>query len=110
MRRKEEHDEAYALSLKAIADKYTNADVFCFTYTPNADSRCTTAKLESYGRVIKALAEYFGFGVVDQAENVVTFDNCIAYTCETQGLHYNSYGHQKLEELVVRSVYEYITK
>lgn len=99
-------EQAYALSLSAIAERYPNADVFCITFAPNADSRCTQKKLNEYGRCVRALAEYFGFGIVDQSEGVVGFENCLSYTGESQGLHGSSWGHQKLEELVIRSIYE----
>lgn len=109
-------EQAYALSLKKISENYPDTDVFCFTLAYNAYAGCPHATVDRYNVVIRALAEYFGCGLVDQArDGVITAENCRFYTGEYNGVnpygvHPNAYGHQKIEELVVRSIYKEITK
>ena len=103
--------EAYALGLYAMKNKYPNAEIYCMTLIQNQDSRCTAAKVESFNACIRALTDYFGIGLIDQAaEGYITPDNCYAYCGDSTALHPSPYGHVLMKDLIVETLYKNLDK
>ena len=99
-------EQAYALSLHAMKEKYSNARIYCFTYVKNMDPRCTDEKLEKYNTCVRALASYFELGLIDQSQGYITESNFHSYSNDTQYLHPNAAGHQWLQRLIVETLYK----
>ena len=99
-------EQAYALSLNAMRERYSAAEIYCITYTQNMDTRCTAEKLDQYNTCVKALASYFDMGVIDQAQGYVNGSNMHAYSNDTQYLHPNAAGHKLITRLIVETLYK----
>ena len=99
-------EQAYALSLKKIKETYPNAELFCATVVQGRlrDSADQTVT-DKYDTCIRALAEYFGATVLE-VNSVITADNCHGYNCDTNMLHWTSYGHSLVERMIVKIMYE----
>lgn len=82
--------------------KYSNADIFLFTL-PNETYYGNTALRFQYNQIIRKIANYFNFGVVDLAEmsdysvNIDTND----------GLHPNTTGMIKIANYVIKTLNNY---
>lgn len=98
-------EQAYALSLHAMKEKYSDARIYCFTYVKNMDPRCTDEKLDRYNTCVKALADYFEVGLVDQSQGHINESNFHSYSNDTQYLHPNAMGHERITRLIVETLY-----
>lgn len=94
-------EEAYALALYLMMQKYPNAEVMCFGLEDNAS---TDAKRNKFDLVIKALAEYFGATFVDQqgTYSEITAANMHYHTMDTGCTHLNYKGHAATERMILR--------
>ena len=101
-------EQAYALSLKAMTDKYPDAEVWCMTLNVNHDSRFTTTAMNQYNRCITALAKYFGVNVINQQEGYITSGNCTPYSVDNKGLHPSPTGHALMEKHIIETFYKEI--
>ncbi|MBQ8850319.1 MAG: hypothetical protein IJ011_08330 [Clostridia bacterium] len=102
-------DQAYALGLNSMKNKYQNAEIYCMTLVQTYDTaRCNAEQIEEYNRVITALAEYFGATVIDQDESGRTFDTVHAYSTPGDGhcIHPSSKGHELMERNIVETMYK----
>ena len=97
-------DEAYALSLNAMKEKYSNAEMFCMTLLPNTNSGYNKADRAKFNRCIEALAEYFGATVIDLNEGGINENNLSIMTVD--GLHPNMNGFADIEKVVVKALYK----
>ena len=101
-------DEAYALGLYLMMQEYEGVEVYCFTHVWNYTDGLTRAKINSYNRVIKALANYFGATVVDQNGELAEYteDNSYAHTSlrEDVAIHPKSSGHALIGKLVLKTI------
>lgn len=102
----ETFEQAYALSLYAMMERYENADIYCLTLQEHYDVSCEDARVDKYNRCIKAIAEYFGVGLVDQDTGDYRYETAHAYTNDHQCLHPNAMGHMRMTELIVKTIYE----
>lgn len=99
-------EAAYALSLRAMREKYPNAEIYCMTLVRSQDSRDTaSAPFDHYNTCIKALANYFGATIIDQEQGYMLQDNCHAYGSDLKALHPNQQGHALMERLILETMY-----
>ncbi len=103
-------DQAYALALKTMVEKYPDAEIWCVTLNNNNDSRFNASVMKQYNREITALAKYFGANVINQQKGYINADNCHAYTNDGNCLHPNSAGHALMEKYIVECFYQEISK
>ena len=101
-------DEAYALGLYLMMEEYEGVEVYCFTHVWNYTDGLTRAKINSYNRVIKALANYFGATVVDQNGELAEYTESNSYTHtslrEDVAIHPKSSGHALIGKLVLKTI------
>ena len=101
-------DEAYALGLYLMMQEYEGVEVYCFTHVWNYTDGLTRAKINSYNRVIKALANYFGATVVDQNGELAEYTESNSYTHtslrEDVAIHPKSSGHALIGKLVLKTI------
>ena len=89
-----------------MKSKYGSAEIYCMTLIQNKDTRCTPEKVNSFNTCIRALAEYFEIGLIDQELNgYITPDNCYAYCGDSTALHPSPFGHVLMEKLIVETLY-----
>ncbi len=108
-------EQAYALSLYSMKTRYTNADIYCFTVMqhydtvygvyPNYNNTTAAEDAAKFNRIIRAVAEYFEVGLVDQDTGDFRFETAHAYTNDKEALHPNLFGHKKMTELLVKTIY-----
>jgi lysophospholipase L1-like esterase len=101
---------AYALALQNIKRLHGNAEVFVFTHLECNHNSSGQPRLDKANTVLRALAEYFDAGVVDQAKSEVNKQNCHMYTRDSHGLHPNGKGHAAITKLIVETLYEKLPK
>ena len=103
-------DAAYALGLYNMLEKYPGVEIYCVTLVKNYSPKLSTAALNNYNRVIKAIAEYFGATIIDQngALSEYSTETFYAYTAlgEAKAIHPKSAGHLALERLIVMTMAE----
>ncbi len=111
-------DEAYALMLYKMTEKYTDAKVVCITLTHNGakvNYASSDERVPVYNECIKAIAEYFDALVVEQ-RNVIDAENYASYmhagdkdgapnNANERFLHPNAHGHKVLFEEIIRTLY-----
>ncbi len=103
-------EAAYALSLQNVKRLYGDAEIVCITLPDRDHPSSTQPRLSKANLIIRALAEYFEVGFVDQGESGVTRENCIMYSSDTTGLHPNGRGHAALTKVIVETLYENLQK
>ena len=100
-------EAAYALSLRAMKEKYNNPELFCMLLVQTHNAKDTPEKIARQNTCIRAIAEYFGATVIDQqADGYVTYENCHAYGSDASALHPNPQGHALMERLIVESMWK----
>ena len=103
-------EQAYALALYRMKQTYANAEIICLTLVRNRYENLTNKIVEDYGRVITAIATYFGAAVADQngpyAE--LSFENGFRHTAaeEYKSLHPNRTGHEMMANLIIKTLAE----
>jgi lysophospholipase L1-like esterase len=97
-------DEAYALSLKAMSEKYTEAEIFCMTLLPNTNGGYDKANRDKFNRVIPALAEYFGITTIDINQGGIDSEHLSTTTVD--GLHPNIVGFADIEKTIIKTLYK----
>jgi hypothetical protein len=99
-------EQAYALSLYLMTQKYKDADILCLGMEDNSHSNFTFTKQEQYDLVISALAQYFGCTFVDQTGDYseINTENMHHYTMDTSCLHPNSMGHAAMTRMIMRAL------
>lgn len=97
-------EEAYALALYRIKERYPNAEVLCLGLVNNASVLFTVEKQQRFNLVIKVLAEYFGYTYVDQmgAYSEITTENMHFYTMDIGCVHPDALGHAAIERMIMR--------
>ena len=103
-------EAAYALSLQNIKRLYEGAEIYCITLPDRNHSSSTQPRLSKANLLIKALAEYFELGFVNQDESGITRENCMMYSSDETGLHPNAKGHAALTKVIVEALYERLPK
>lgn len=105
-------EQAYALSIRAMQQKYPNAEIWCMTLqeTMNTNSQENIKKLERYNTCIRGIAEYFGVGIIDQANDTLTYETAYQYSADSICLHPNGAGHKLMTEYIVKTWYEALDK
>ena len=103
-------EAAYALSLYNIQRLYEDAEIVCVTLPDRNHTSSTQPRLTRANLLIKALAEYFETGFVDQAESGINRANCLMYGTDGTGLHPNGKGHAALTKVIVEALYEKLPK
>ncbi len=97
---------AYALGLRAMKEKYPDAEIYLMTLVRSQDSRDTAqAPFDHYNTCIKAFAEYFGATVVDQEAGYMLQENCHAYGSDLKALHPNQNGHRLMERIIIETMH-----
>ena len=99
-------EAAYALSLYNILNSYDNPEVYIMTLVETNHSSASNGKLDRANLMLRAFAEYFGVGLIDQQEGYLNKANCHLYTYDTNGLHPNIQGHALMTKLIVETLYE----
>lgn len=98
----------YALSLKAMTEKYPSAEILCMTLVRSLRAEATDEKITQYNTCIKALASYFGATVIDQqADGELRYENCHAYGSDSNvcALHPSAAGHALMKKLIANTLY-----
>ncbi len=103
-------DESYALSLYTMLEKYQGAEVYCFTLLKNYNEKCTAEKYERYNTCIRALAEYFGVGLIDQQKGLLNDENFFTYGNDGTALHPSAMGHALIARHIINTLYENLEK
>ena len=98
-------DQAYALSIMNMQSKYPEAEIWCSTLLYNNEDLFNEDMFVEYNYCIKALAEYFGCNVADQANGYITEENCHAYGSDASALHPSPYGHKLMEKFIIEALY-----
>ena len=89
--------EGYAIIMDKIANRYPNADVFCFTLLPTSNDAQNRTVRCKYNEFIKEIAAHYGAFVVDLAtESGFTNDNFKPYFC---GSHPLSEGVERVSKV-----------
>ena len=101
---------AYALSLQNIKRLYGDAEVFVLTLAEANHGSNGQPRFGKANVVLRALAEYFEVGLVDQDKSEVNKANCHMYARDAHGLHPNGKGHAALTKLIVETLYERLPK
>lgn len=103
-------DQAYALTLYRMLEKYPNAELICMTYVRNLYSTLNDQKVADYCRVVSAIATYFGATVADQSGPLaeLTYENIHlnATRREEEAVHPNRMGHEMMERLIIKTLAE----
>jgi lysophospholipase L1-like esterase len=106
-------EASYALSLAQMKATYPDAEIYIINLTRSHHHSGTEEKILKANTCLKALAEYFGVGVIDQANSEVTYENCHLFGADEatpSGLHPNLRGHAALTKLIVETLYEKLPK
>jgi hypothetical protein len=103
-------EAAYALSVWNILRLYEGTEIYCVTLPDRNHTSSTQPRLSKANLLIKAIAEYFEVGFVDQLESGVVRENCIMYSSDGTGLHPNGRGHAALTKAIVEAMYERLPK
>ncbi len=101
-------EAAYALSLHYMLNHYDNAEIYLITLIENNYNNL--GDLRSANTVIRALADYFDIGLIDQANGYREKATCHLFTYDDGGLHPNYKGHMLLEKLIVETLYNDLNK
>ncbi len=102
----ENFEQVYALSLRAIKEKYPNAEIYCITYQESNHNNTSRSKLAKFTQSVSAIAEYFGATVVDQSKDEITETNCHAYAADNSSLHPNPKGHAVMAKSIITEMYK----
>ncbi len=102
-------EQAYALALYRMMEKYESADVLVLGLENNASGTFNTELQVKYNLVIKALAEYFGAIYVDQCGEYseITAENMVNYGMDLGCVHPNSLGHAATERMILRTLADF---
>ena len=87
-----------------MQENYPDAEIHCLTLLKNHGAACTDEKLNRFNTCIRAIADYFGVGLVDQNAselNKTYFNNSVDGT----GLHPDIRGHKAMARLIVETLY-----
>ena len=107
-------EAAYALAIENILTKYNNPDVFCMTLIPTIHANAEEKLVGRANVCIRAIANYFGVGIIDQDNSEIDLTNCHVYGYDegtkVNSLHLNIRGHEMTTRLIVRTLYEHIQK
>ena len=101
---------AYALALQNIKRLYGDAEVFVFTLAECHHGSSGQPRLDKANTILRALAEYFEVGLVDQSKGEINKENCHMYARDAYGLHPNGKGHAAITKLIVETLYEKLPK
>ena len=99
-------EQAYALAIMNMLNKYKGVEIWCATLVYTNEDVFSAELLLQYNYCIKALASYFGCNVADLENGYVTAENCHAYTSDTGCLHPTPYGHELMERFIIEAWYE----
>ena len=103
-------EAAYALAIRAMKEKYPNAEIVCMNLVRSNHSKDTaSAPFDHYNTCIAAIAEYFGAAVADQAGGYMLQENCHAYGSDLTSLHPNQEGHRLMERVILEAMYKKIS-
>ena len=97
-------EQAYALGIYAMQEKYPDAEIVILTLAEN-NHGSPRDKIAKYNACIKAIGGYFGATVIEQSA-IVTQANCHAYGSDNTALHPSSYGHKRMAELIINTLYD----
>ena len=103
-------DQAYALSIMNMKEKYPEAEIWCSTLLYNNEDLFNEEEFVKYNYCIKALAEYFGCNVADQQNGYITEENCHAYGSDASSLHPSPLGHELMEKFIIEELYKAMTE
>ena len=101
---------AYALALQNIKNTHSEAEVFCFTLAECNHGSSGQPRMDKANTIIRALAEYFEVGLVDQSKCEINKQNSHIYARDAYGLHPNGRGHAAVTKLIVETLYEKLPK
>ena len=98
---------AYALGLQRMKATYPDAEIYCMTLVESYYH--TFDEVERGSVVIRALAEYFGVGLIDQNRyGYIDRNTCHAYGYDLSAkcLHPNLRGHQMMARCIIEELYK----
>ncbi len=105
-------EAAYALAIRAMKEKYPNAEIICMNLVMSnhaKDTAAATSLFDHYNTFIAAVADYFGAAVADQANGYMLQENCHAYGSDLTSLHPNQEGHRLMEKVILEAMYKKIS-
>ena len=99
-------EQAYALAVYRMMEKYAEAEVLCIGLECNGDNNFFVDRQKQYNLVIKAIAEYFGAAFVDQYGEYSNIDinNMYFYGNDAVALHPNSAGHADMARMIMQTM------
>ena len=102
-------EQAYALGIYSMIQKYPAAEIYCLTLLFNYHSGFTAERFEMANRSIKAIAHYFGATIVDQSGeySLVNEDNVHAYAStytSSDCVHLSARGHELMERNIIMTM------
>ena len=103
-------EAAYALALYNILNSYNGPEVYIMTLIETNHSSAADGKLDRANTILRAFAEYFGTGLIDQQKGYLNQSICHLYTYDTSGLHPNLKGHELMARLIVETMYDRLSK
>ena len=96
-------EQAYAMSLYKMQQKYPNVEIFCLNLVRN--NFTAVELIEKYNLCIGAIADYFEATLVDQyAESGITEETNHSYTIDTSCLHPNAAGFYLMAKNVMNTM------
>ena len=103
-------EEAYALSIYNMMIHYDDAEIYCFTllknYSTNFNNAANIDKLNHYNMCIRAIADYFGVGLIDQQKGIMNESNIFTYGLDPSALHPNMKGHEAMAKHIINTLYD----
>lgn len=102
---------SYDTMIGKMCAKYDSADIYLFTLIPNNANNRSVSDMLAYNTAIREIAEKYGCTVVDLYENSgITADNVSAYTGDSECLHPNMAGMDKMTDCFWNVLYnKYVT-
>lgn len=105
-------EASYALAIKNILDKYNNPEIFCMTLITNHHANADATTIGRANIMIRAIANYFGVGIIEQDNSEMNIKNCHIYGADEgskiNSLHLNIKGHEMTTRLIVETLYQHI--
>lgn len=100
-------DQAYALSLYLMTQKYPDAEIVCLGLeNTNETANFSAQRQAKYNLIIRTLAEYFGGVFVDSCGEYseINAENVHLYGHDAIALHPNSAGHAAMARMILKTL------
>lgn len=108
---KDTFNNGYDTMIGKIVAKYSSAEIYLFTLLPNGAYTRSESELIEFNNIIKAIAEKYGCNVVDlYANSGITTENMSSYSNDTNYVHPNTLGMDKMTDCFFDVLYNKYVK